>query len=101
MTTANILSWLKNNLYLTVIILSVLSYLIYRGTQFLLARSIYFATIRSKNVYDNLIADRLQPFKSDLPQHLIPLSMLVQIAGEPVFGDMFCQELKRSKQART
>jgi miniconductance mechanosensitive channel len=83
MTTANILFWLNNNLYLTIPILAILSYLLYRGTQFILARGIYFATIRSENIYDDLIVDRIQPFRV---AWLLPL-WIVYNYSTSLFGD--------------
>jgi miniconductance mechanosensitive channel len=83
MTTANILFWLNNNLYLTIPILAILSYLLYRGTQFILARGIYFATIRSENIYDDLIVDRIQPFRV---AWLLPLWIVYKYSTS-LFGD--------------
>ncbi len=82
MTTDKILLWLNNNLILTVLFLAVLSYLLYRGIQFLIARSVYYVTIRSKNVYDDLIVDRLQPFRV---AWLLPLWLIYKYS-ESLFG---------------
>jgi len=82
MTTDKILLWLNNNIILTVLFLAVLSYLLYRGIQFLLARSVYYATIRSKNIYDDLIVDRLQPFRV---AWLLPLWLIYKYS-ESLFG---------------
>jgi len=55
--------WMMNFTYITIPVLFILAYLIFRGTQFVLARAAYFFALRSKNIYDDLFVDRLQPFR--------------------------------------
>jgi len=55
--------WVMDFIYITIPVLIILAYLLFRGTQFILARAAYFIALRSKNVYDDLFVDRLQPFR--------------------------------------
>jgi len=90
MITESVQSWLNNNIYLTVLILIVLSYSLFRGMQFVLARGIYFVTIRSKNIYDDLIVDRLQPFRM---AWLLPLGLIYNYSNIIFGADTFVQLL--------
>jgi len=55
--------WMTDFIFITIPVLIVLAYLLFRGTQFVLARAAYFIALRSKNIYDDLFVDRLQPFR--------------------------------------
>ena len=55
--------WMMNFIYITIPVLIILAYLLFRGTQYVLARAAYFFALRSKNIYDDLFVDRLQPFR--------------------------------------
>ena len=55
--------WASSTPYLSIPALVVLSYLLFRLLKFLVARATYFVAIRSDNIYDDLIVDRLQPFR--------------------------------------
>ena len=70
-----ITQWLSNHNYVTIPIIIVLAYLLFRGTQFVLARIAYRLALRSKNIYDDLFVDRLQPFRM---AWLLPLWLIYQ-----------------------
>jgi len=55
--------WMTDFIYITIPVLIFLAYLLFRGTQFVLARASYFIALRSKNIYDDLFVDHLQPFR--------------------------------------
>lgn len=59
----NILEWSSNYPLLSIPILLVLSFFLYRFLKLVIARSAYAIAIRSENIYDDLIVDRLQPFR--------------------------------------
>ena len=75
--------WMMNFIYITIPVLFILAYLLFRGTQFVLARAAYFIALRSKNVYDDLFVDRLQPFRV---AWLLPL-WLIYNYSHFVFGE--------------
>jgi miniconductance mechanosensitive channel len=79
----NVILWLNNKILFTVFLLIILSILLFRGMQFVIARTLYFATIRSKNIYDDLIVDRLQPFRI---AWIFPLGIIYYYSNV-VFGD--------------
>ena len=55
--------WAANIPYLSIPLFIFLSYLLFRLLKFAVARATYFVAIRSENIYDDLIVDRLQPFR--------------------------------------
>ena len=46
--------WMMDFIYVTVPVLVILAYLLFRVTRLILARIAYFIALRSKNVYDDL-----------------------------------------------
>ena len=56
-------SWINNHPIIVVPLLLLIAFLLYRITRFLLARGAFFIALRTETVYDDLIVDRLQPFR--------------------------------------
>lgn len=55
--------WMTDYIYITIPVVVILAYLLFRCTQFVLARAAYAIALRSRNIYDDLFVDRLQPFR--------------------------------------
>ncbi|HSG41850.1 MAG TPA: mechanosensitive ion channel domain-containing protein, partial [Anaerolineales bacterium] len=73
MNPNDIQNWLQGSLYIAIPIYVVFAYALYSAVRFLLARGAYNIALRSKNVYDDLMVDQLQPFRF---AWLVPLSLL-------------------------
>ena len=73
MNLNNIQNWLQGHLYIAMPLYIIFAYGLYSGVRFLLARGAYNIALRSKNVYDDLMVDQLQPFRF---AWLAPLSLL-------------------------
>ena len=66
-------SWINNYPIIVVPIIGLIAFLLYRATRYVLARGLFFIAIRTETVYDDLIVDRLQPFRV---AWLVPLLMI-------------------------
>ena len=73
MTFETIQSWINNNPIIVVPLVLLIAFLLYRATRFLLARGAFFIALRTETVYDDLIVDRLQPFRF---AWLVPLVLI-------------------------
>jgi miniconductance mechanosensitive channel len=69
--------------YLFFPLLFLLSFLLYRGTRFVLARLSYRIALRTETIYDDLFVDRLQPFRFSW---LLPL-LLIFFYADTLFPD--------------
>jgi miniconductance mechanosensitive channel len=74
--------WITDFIYITIPVVVILAYLLFRGTQFVLARAAYTIALRSKSIYDDLFVDRLQPFRV---AWLLPLG-LIYLFSDFLFG---------------
>jgi miniconductance mechanosensitive channel len=66
-------SWINNYPIIVLPIVGLIAYLLYRATRYVLARGLFFIAIRTETVYDDLIVDRLQPFRV---AWLVPLLLI-------------------------
>lgn len=66
-------SWINNYPIIVLPIVGLIAYLLYRAIRYVLARGLFFIAIRTETVYDDLIVDRLQPFRV---AWLVPLLLI-------------------------
>lgn len=90
MLIETIQEWSRNLPYLIFPILIVLSFLLYRGTKFVLARLSYWIALRTESTYDDLFVDRLQPFRF---AWLVPLLLIFFYSDEFLSDSVFVQKL--------
>jgi len=76
--------------YLFFPLLILVAYLLYRGTKFILARLFYRIAMRTETIYDDLIVDRLQPFRF---AWLLPLLLIFFFADTLFPGYLFVKKL--------
>jgi miniconductance mechanosensitive channel len=69
--------WIQAYPYLFYPVLIAASYGLYRLLRLILARGLYYIAIRTKNIYDDLIVDRLHPFRV---AWLLPLILIYVFA---------------------
>jgi miniconductance mechanosensitive channel len=82
MIVQTIRDWITAYPYLFYPALVAASYGLYRLLRLVLARGLYFVAIRTKNIYDDLIVDRLHPFRV---AWLLPL-ILVYVFADLAMG---------------
>ena len=73
MTFETVQRWLTDYQWLFLIVALILGYLLYRLTKWALARVLYRIAIRTESVYDDLVVDRLHPFRF---AWLLPLGLI-------------------------
>ena len=73
MTFDSILNWLMDHPLIFLPIVLILAYLLYRLTKYVLARGLFKVAISTETIYDDLIVDRLRPFRA---AWLVPLGLL-------------------------
>ena len=69
----NVQSWLAGYPYVFLLIAFILGYFLFRLTRWALARVLYRIAIRTETVYDDLVVDRLRPFRF---AWLLPLGLI-------------------------
>jgi miniconductance mechanosensitive channel len=73
MTFETVQGWIADYPWVFLIVSLILGYLLYRLTRWALARVLYRIAIRTETVYDDLIVDRLHPFRV---AWLVPLGLI-------------------------
>lgn len=73
MTFETVQRWLTDYQWFFLIVALILGYLLYRLTKWALARVLYRIAIRTESVYDDLVVDRLHPFRF---AWLLPLGLI-------------------------
>jgi miniconductance mechanosensitive channel len=77
MTIETIESWINNYPIIVIPVVILFAFLLYRATRYVLARGAFFIALRTETVYDDLIVDRLQPFRV---AWLVPLLLIYNFA---------------------
>ena len=75
--------WLTKYPPLTLLVVAILSYLVYRLSRKVIARTMYQIVVRTENVYDDLIVDHLHPFRI---AWIVPASILA-FASSMLYGN--------------
>lgn len=73
MTWETVQGWVADYSWVFLIVFLILGYVLYRLTKWALARILYRTAIRTESVYDDLIVDRLHPFRF---AWLVPLGLI-------------------------